>query len=49
MRDHRGVALRCLEWIDRDDDLDGFQEYRTRSSDGYQNMAGRTRGRGGPH
>ena len=37
---YRDVALRCLEWIDRDGDLDGdgFQEYRTRSSQGYENM-----------
>jgi glycogen debranching enzyme len=39
-REHRDVALRCLEWIDRygDIDGDGFQEYRTRSSAGYENM-----------
>ncbi len=38
---YRGVAERCLEWIDRYGDLDGdgFQEYRTRSSLGYHNMA----------
>lgn len=40
LRDYRDVALRCLEWIDRYGDLDGdgFQEYRTRSSQGYENM-----------
>ena len=40
LRDYRDVALRCLEWIDRYGDLDGdgFQEYRTRSSKGYENM-----------
>jgi glycogen debranching enzyme len=40
LRDFRDVALRCLEWIDRYGDLDGdgFQEYRTRSSQGYENM-----------
>lgn len=40
LREHREAALRCLEWIDRDGDLDGdgFQEYRTRSADGYENM-----------
>ena len=40
LREYREVALRCLEWIDRDGDLDGdgFQEYRTRSSRGYENM-----------
>jgi glycogen debranching enzyme len=39
-REHRDVALRCLEWIDRygDIDGDGFQEYQTRSSAGYENM-----------
>jgi glycogen debranching enzyme len=40
VRRHRDVALRCLEWIDRYGDLDGdgFQEYRTRSPRGYENM-----------
>jgi len=40
LRDCRDVALRCLEWIDRHGDLDGdgFQEYRSRSSKGYENM-----------
>ena len=40
LRRYRDVALRCLEWIDRDGDLDGdgFQEYRTRSPEGYENM-----------
>jgi glycogen debranching enzyme len=40
LREHRDVALRCLEWIDRYGDLDGdgFQEYRTRSPQGYENM-----------
>jgi glycogen debranching enzyme len=35
------VAERCLEWIDRygDIDGDGFQEYRTRSPRGYENMS----------
>src|SRR6516225_4826355 len=39
-REYRDVARRCLEWIDRYGDLDGdgFQEYRTRSSAGYENM-----------
>jgi len=38
---YREVAERCLEWIDRYGDLDGdgFQEYQTRSSLGYHNMA----------
>jgi glycogen debranching enzyme len=40
VREHRDVAVRCLEWIDRygDIDGDGFQEYQTRSSAGYENM-----------
>jgi glycogen debranching enzyme len=40
LRDYRDVALRCLEWIDRYGDLDGdgFQEYKTRSPQGYENM-----------
>ncbi len=34
------VAERCLEWIDRYGDLDGdgFQEYKSRSSLGYENV-----------
>jgi glycogen debranching enzyme len=38
--EYRDVAIRCLEWIDRYGDLDGdgFQEYRTRSPQGYENM-----------
>lgn len=34
------MAERCLEWIDRSGDLDGdgFQEYRTRSARGYENV-----------
>jgi glycogen debranching enzyme len=40
LRTHRDTALRCLEWIDRHGDVDGdgFQEYRTRSAKGYENM-----------
>jgi glycogen debranching enzyme len=40
LREFRDTALRCLEWIDRSGDLDGdeFQEYQTRSSQGYENM-----------
>lgn len=40
LRDHRDTALRCLEWIDRfgDIDQDGFQEYRSFSTQGYRNM-----------
>ena len=37
LREHRQVALKCLEWIDRYGDLDGdgFQEYKTLASTGY--------------
>ncbi|HEX7947089.1 MAG TPA: glycogen debranching N-terminal domain-containing protein, partial [Phenylobacterium sp.] len=37
---HLPTAERCLEWIDRygDRDGDGFQEYQTRSSAGYENQ-----------
>ncbi len=37
---HLGTAERCLDWIDRygDRDGDGFQEYQTRSSAGYENQ-----------
>ena len=40
LREHRHVALRCLKWIDESGDLDqdGFQEYQTRSSLGYENV-----------
>jgi glycogen debranching enzyme len=40
LRRYRDVAERCLEWIDRygDVDGDGFQEYRTRSPRGYENV-----------
>jgi glycogen debranching enzyme len=40
LRDYHDVALRCLEWIDRYGDLDGdgFQEYQTRSTLGYENV-----------
>jgi glycogen debranching enzyme len=39
-RQHEANARRCLEWIDRYGDLDGdgFQEYQTRSPQGYENM-----------
>src|SRR6202166_461662 len=38
---HLPNAEACLTWIDRygDRDGDGFQEYQTRSSAGYENMA----------
>jgi glycogen debranching enzyme len=37
---HLHTAERCLEWIDRygDRDGDGFQEYQTRSPNGYENQ-----------
>jgi glycogen debranching enzyme len=40
LREFRSAALRCLEWIDQSGDLDGdeFQEYQTRSPQGYENM-----------
>jgi len=40
LREYRDVAVRCLDWIDRYGDLDGdgFQEYKTRSSLGYENV-----------
>ena len=39
--EYKSVAQKCLEWIDRYGDLDGdgFQEYQTRSPQGYENMA----------
>ncbi|HZT05795.1 MAG TPA: glycogen debranching N-terminal domain-containing protein [Chloroflexota bacterium] len=40
LREHRQTALRCLEWIDHcgDVDGDGFQEYRSRSPQGYEDV-----------
>ena len=40
LSEFRNTALRCLEWIDQFGDLDGdgFQEYQTRSPQGYENM-----------
>jgi glycogen debranching enzyme len=40
LRNYRQVVLGCLEWIDKYGDLDGdgFQEYQTFSSRGYENM-----------
>jgi glycogen debranching enzyme len=37
---HLDTAEHCLDWIDRfgDRDGDGFQEYQTRSPDGYENQ-----------
>lgn len=39
-RTHEATARKCLEWIDNYGDLDGdgFQEYQTRSPQGYENM-----------
>lgn len=40
LREFRGTALACLDWIDHHGDLDGdgFQEYATRSNRGYENQ-----------
>ncbi len=40
LKKYREVAIRCLQWIDQYGDLDGdgFQEYKTRSSLGYENV-----------
>lgn len=40
LKRHLKTAEGCLEWIDKygDRDGDGFQEYQTRSSAGYENM-----------
>jgi glycogen debranching enzyme len=40
LEQHIETAARCLDWIDQsgDRDGDGFQEYQTRSSAGYENM-----------
>jgi glycogen debranching enzyme len=37
---HDAVVVKCLQWIDQfgDRDGDGFQEYQTRSPQGYENM-----------
>lgn len=39
-KEYQKVAEGCLDWIDRYGDLDGdgFQEYKTFSSPGYENM-----------
>ncbi len=41
LHEYRDVALRCLDWIDQYGDLDGdgFQEYKSRSSQGTQNQS----------
>lgn len=41
LREFRDSALRCLDWIDKygDPDGDGFQEYKTFSSQGYHNLS----------
>jgi len=41
LEQHLGAAERCLAWIDDygDRDGDGFQEYQTRSSAGYENQS----------
>ncbi len=40
LKEYREVAEKCLHWIDHYGDLDGdgFQEYKTFSSPGYENM-----------
>jgi len=40
LREYRGIAVGCLDWIDRHGDLDGdgFQEYETHSPVGYENQ-----------
>jgi glycogen debranching enzyme len=40
LKDSRAIAERCLAWIDHYGDLDGdgFQEYKTYSSLGYENV-----------
>jgi glycogen debranching enzyme len=41
LKEYREVAENCLNWIDHYGDLDGdgFQEYKTFSSQGFENMA----------
>jgi glycogen debranching enzyme len=41
LEQHMATAERCLAWIDDygDRDGDGFQEYQTRSRDGYENQS----------
>jgi glycogen debranching enzyme len=40
LKKYKGAAEACLNWIDNYGDLDGdgFQEYKTRSEKGYENM-----------
>ncbi|HZR43790.1 MAG TPA: glycogen debranching N-terminal domain-containing protein [Ktedonobacteraceae bacterium] len=40
LKEYRDVAEKCLDWIDHSGDLDGdgFQEYKTFSSLGYENV-----------
>ena len=40
LHEYKDNALRCLDWIDKygDIDGDGFQEYKTRSPLGYENV-----------
>jgi glycogen debranching enzyme len=40
LHEYRDTALQCLDWIDKygDIDGDGFQEYKTRSPLGYENV-----------
>ncbi|PWT95872.1 MAG: amylo-alpha-1,6-glucosidase [Candidatus Melainabacteria bacterium] len=40
LKQYKDVTEKCLDWIDNygDIDGDGFQEYKTRSREGYENM-----------
>ena len=51
LRRHLRTAEACLAWIDEhgDRDGDGFQEYQTRSSAGYENMAWKDAGDSVPY
>jgi glycogen debranching enzyme len=40
LKQYKDIAIKSLDWIDKYGDLDGdgFQEYKTRSKEGYENM-----------
>ncbi|PSB30919.1 amylo-alpha-1,6-glucosidase [Chlorogloea sp. CCALA 695] len=40
LQEYRDTAIRCLDWVDQYGDLDGdgFQEFKTRSSQGIENQ-----------
>jgi glycogen debranching enzyme len=48
LKEYREVAENCLNWIDHYGDLDGdgFQEYKTFSSQGFENMGWKDSGNG---